>query len=658
MTVNLPVLEILQGSENPSADEALVEGLARAEASCHESFVDVLLARRSKKGLSGLIAHFHHMAPKLQSRILEHSETLFGALRGCIKSRDLQTRQNALEMVRRTGSYRLAYLLSLALHDSSANVRQRAAEVLRELADRYFRQEKITLEVLATGPFSGAEQASVQAFSLARLAEERTFLISAIAEAVNDYDVHRRPEVAETVVWFARHLNETLWRAIANRLSNCGRAVVQLIETRSDPRMVPFIYQALGHRDLRPVVARIISYEANDEFMTEFVRWAFLTSDPRVRRGIASIRSLNWLARRGRAIMDLPEGLQSRAVDLILASTMAIERKVAVCRDLLLSGQRVAQRAGLWGLIAIEDPMSTQLIRTVVQWEDQDLSAVAVREMMRRCPEDLPSLLAEQLASDSPSLRQLASEQVTGYGFDQYWQSFEMLSEEDRRRLGKALLMMGRDFVSQVRNKLAGSRAHDRLRAVQIVAALDLQGQLDEEVYRIAYDPDSYVRSSVMSLLGRLPGPTSERILLNGLNDTDERAQANAIEALERLRASDRFNQIRQHLSSDDNRVRANAVKALLSFQSPEAAAILIEMLEHRRAEQRLSALWVVEVLKLMSVSGRVLKLAKYDPDPNVRRRALQAVAVMNNSLRGSGVGGRQAPAAASGTRVTEEAAS
>ena len=165
MTANLPVLEILQASENPCADEVLVEGLARAEPVYREAIVEALLARCSKTGLCGLVTHFDQLVPKLQTRVLEQAEGLFSALRSSIKSKDLQTRQNALELIRRTGSYRLAYLLSLALHDSSAAIRQRAAEVLRELADRYFRQEKITLEVLATGPFSGAEQASVPAFS-------------------------------------------------------------------------------------------------------------------------------------------------------------------------------------------------------------------------------------------------------------------------------------------------------------------------------------------------------------------------------------------------------------------------------------------------------------------------------------------------------------
>lgn len=635
MAGTLPVLKILQATKNVSADDALLEGLAKAEPAYQPPIVEALFARGSTTALMGLVSRFHTFDAKTQNVVLDKSEMLFPVLRRCVKSREHGSRINALEIIRRTGSYRLAYLLSLSLHDPSEDLRQRAAEILRELSDRYFRQERITLEVLSSGPFSGAEQATVQAFSLARLAEERSYLISAITEAVNNYDIHRRREVAEVVVWFSRHISGTLWRAIANRLHGCGRAVASLIEKTNDPRTVPFMYQALGHRDLRPVIARIVSMQHNDYFMREFVRWSFLVPDPPIRRGLAAIRSLTWLGRGTSSVLDLEPTLYFRAVELILATSVTIERKVATCRDLLLASPRQAQRAGLWGLVEIEHEMSTQLIRTVVHWEDPELSAIAVREMMRRAPEDMPAVFAQKVSSDSEAIREMASRRVSEYGFQQYWQSFDMLSDEDRLQLGRALVGAGQDFLPELRAKMASSKAKDRQRAVQIIAALDIAGELEEEVYRIAYDPDTFVRSSVMALLGQLPGPTAERILLNGLNDPDDRVQANAIESLERFRATDRYNLIRERLDSEDNRVRANAVKALLSIQSPEAGAILMEMLDHEQANQRLSALWVVEAMHLMALSAKVLQIAKNDPDSAVRHRALRAVSVLTQAVRG-----------------------
>lgn len=634
MSGQLPVLEILRVIENDHADDALVEGLGRAEPDHLGDLVEALLARNTPGGLLGIIAHFHTLDDKLQSRILDQADVFFGSLRLAVKARQEKTRTNAVDLIGRIGNYRLTYLLSLTLRDSFVGIRQQSAEILRSLVDRYFRQERVTLEVLANKGDPGTDRISVQAYSLARLAEERSYLISTICESINEFQIHRRPEVAETVMWFAHHLNDTVWRAIANRLSACGRAVSELMETTTNPRTVPFFYEALCRRDLRRAATRVISERRDDAFMLAFMEEAFLIVDSRIRRGLSGIRHLAWLGRQGLPILKLDPRYYGQAVELVLATSIPVDRKVAVCRDLLLSGRPEAQRAGLWGLVGIRDDMSTQLIGTIVRWQDPVLSGIALREIMRRRPENLSTVLAVTATGDSPSLNEMVGDQVSKYDFDEYWQSYDVLDENDRVHLGKAVLRSGQDIPLFLRGKLVSPVSIDRLRAIQIISTLGLIGKLEEEIYRIAYDPDNFVRSAVMTLLGKLPGATSERILLNCLNDPDDRVQANGVESLEELRAVSRLQQVRDQLGSKDNRVRANAVKALLSTRAREAGVVLFEMLDHENSTQRASALWVIEALKIMTLAGRVLKIAKTDPDVNVRRRALQAVTILNNAMR------------------------
>lgn len=634
MSAKSPVLAILQVSDNDRADDTLVEGLAKAEPSYQGALVDVLLTRKSATGLLGIVAHFHDLDAKIQSEVLNRADALFSVLRRAVKARDLQTRRNALELISRIGNYRLAYLLCLTLRDRASGIRQRSAEILRELVDRYFRQQHVTLEVLSQSKEVGPDQISVQAYSLARLAEERSYLIATISEAVNDFEVHRRPEVAETMMWLAPHLSETLRRAVSDRRSGCGRAVTRLAQSSTDPRIVPFVYEALSHRDLRPPIVHVLSKRRDEAFMHALMRDAYLVADARIRRGLSAIRHLDWLTRGGQPLLALDPKHYARAVDFVLATSIPIERKMVILKDLLLSGERPAQRAALWGLIQIDDDMSTQLIRTVIQWRDTDLSAIALREMMRRQPKNLPTFLAPTAARGSPAIRSMADEQIRSYGFDEYWQSFDVLDEEDRRRIGKALLESGKSFLPSLRSRLVSQQSSERLRAIQIIGTLQIIKELREEIYRAAHDSNAFVRSAVMTLLGQLRGATSERILLNGLNDADERVQANSIESLEQLRAVGRLEQIRECLSSQDSRVRGNAVKALLTVQSREAGAVLLEMLGHVLPAQRASALWVIETLGLMTLAGRVLRLAKHDPDPNVRRRALLAATALNNALQ------------------------
>jgi len=647
MSVNAVVLNILRASDNPAADNALVDALGRVSPQDRQPLLEALLSRKNEDGLVGLVEQFHRLDEKLQGMILDYSPLLFPVLKRCVKHPNKQTRLNTIELVHRIGNCRLAYLLSSALHDSRAGVRQRAAEVLRLLGDRYFHQEKVTLEVLAKEYTSTVEQLSVQSYSLARLAEERSYLLSAVGEALTNYEVHYRPETAELGMWFAHHIDDRLWRAVSNGQTRCGQAVQNLLRSHKDPRIVPFLYEALICRDLRSAALQAVSGQRDDVVMIEFVRWAFLLADTRIRRALSGIHQLAWLERGAHPLLRLSPELYPRVVDLVLATNLPLEQKVGIFRDLLLRGPPEGRQEALWGLVAIDDEMSTQILRIVIQWDDPDLAGIALREVLRRHPEDLSSVMAEQVTSDSTAIREMASQHVSEYGFEQYWRNYDVLDEGDRHRIGSALLKTDPDFVVQIRRKLTASSAKDRLRALQIINVLEIAADLKQEIYRITHDSDGFVRSAAMTALGQLPGPTSERLLLDALTDPDDRVQANSIESLERLHAVNRMAQIRERLYSDDNRVKAHAVKAAIRFQAKEAMSILAEMLEHPEPAHRASGLWVVESLELMSLSAQIIRMARNDPDPQVRRRALRAIGTLQGAFRSDAPVPTPAPAGA-----------
>ncbi len=650
MSVNQRVLKFLQESDNPAADDALVEGLAKGPPDCHEPILHALLARRQEAGLVGIVANFHLLDDKLRAMILEDAASFFPFIKKCVKAPEERTRLNAVDFVGKSGSNRLAYVLDLALHDSRPGIRQRAGETFRFLADRYFRQERVTLDALAHGEMHTSDKAAVEAYSLARLAEERSYLLSAFDGALTTYDIHQRPEVVEAATWFAPMINDRLWRAVSNTRSRCGHAVLTCVQSAKDPRIVPFLYEALNYRDLRAAVAHIMATRCDEHFVTELIRCSFLLADPRIRKGMLTIRNLAWLERGMRGLLNLPSSLFPRLVDFIMATGIPVEIKVGVFRELLLHGSPLAQRAAIWGLVDTEDENSTQMLRIVVQWDDAELAQVAIRELMRRHPEDVPAMMAEQVENSSRSISDMAGRELSEYGFERYWGGFDAMDDDDRFRVGRGLLSTDPQVIPQLRKRLTSSEPKDRLRVLQIINLLEIAPELKMEIYRIAHDSDTHVRSAVMTALGQLPGATSERLLLEALNDTDDRVQANGIEALERLRAINRLDQIRDRLNSDDNRVKANAVKALLSFQMREAMPILLEMLDNHAAAHRLSALWVIEVMKLMGLSAKVIRIARNDPDLKVRRRAVQAVSVLQHAIRG----GAESPPA---TQVRQEVA-
>ena len=143
-----------------------------------------------------------------------------------------------------------------------------------------------------------------------------------------------------------------------------------------------------------------------------------------------------------------------------------------------------------------------------------------------------------------------------------------------------------------------------------------------EQVFRLAHDPEPVVRSLAIALLAHLPGPTTERILRMAVEDPDDRVQANAVEALDRLDLADRVRWTKGKLESKSSRVRANAVKSLLRTELRQAGEALLDMLQDPSQAHRLSALWVIERLRLHSVLAQIDQMSRLDADRQVQMRA------------------------------------
>ena len=242
-------------------------------------------------------------------------------------------------------------------------------------------------------------------------------------------------------------------------------------------------------------------------------------------------------------------------------------------------------------------------------------SLVAKRELRRRSAD----LRERGMATGGAALPEVGIR----HEFEEYWECFDKDNTESVSLRDKVRKDTGALLVC-IRAKLGSSSAFERTRALQMGNVLGVCKALEEQIYRLAHDPDAQVRSQAVALLRNLPGSTARRLLRQAVDDPDERVQANAIEALDLLDVTDREKETKPKLESLDNRVRANAVKSLLRLDVYEAGDVLLDMLEDSSPANRLSALWVIEKLGLDAVLARLEVLGTNDPDNRVRQRAKQ----------------------------------
>src|SRR5262249_1714237 len=82
------------------------------------------------------------------------------------------------------------------------------------------------------------------------------------------------------------------------------------------------------------------------------------------------------------------------------------------------------------------------------------------------------------------------------------------------------------------RSKLCGHTVQDRMRAYDILTALNLEESFQGDLFPQGDDPDAAIRARVISLLSRIPCATSRRILERAVSDAAARVRAAALEGL------------------------------------------------------------------------------------------------------------------------------
>lgn len=616
------IFDHLSETQNLAADELLLAAMEKAEAPYCGYAAEVLIRRRRPAGLTGAVRNFHSLQPESRETIVGQVDALFASLRKAVHSPNDQIVHNVIDIITQSGNQRLAYLLSTALTHTARSVRDKASQGLAHLVEMYFSMEAALCEECANEYDASDEAMLARIHVLSEFREDGQFLVSALEHAVDNFDSHRRSDVLELCMWLAEQMRGVMWGLAASSKSKVGRCMTEILQRSHDKRLVPAFYRAMSYQQFRAPLARVIAQRRDSEFMIELCRHSWLMAVPAIRKGFGFIHRVTWFEGGVDCLLEQDEASVVSGVRFISATGLAMDQKLELYQELLLTGPQPARRAVLWEIRDIESQASTELLRTVLDWQDDDLSPIAFVELMRRHPEGVPGMMVRNLNSRSPSIRIAAGEHVADTSFERYWEGFDELDAEVRLAAGRAMAKVVSDLPRRLRSKLASSNARDQIRGITIIRMLRLQVEMREPLYKLGSARDEMVRSAAVAALGELGGNTSERIADRAVSDSDPRVRANAIEALDEMGSPHVEAAAMAGLDSDAHRVRANAVKVLLQMNVREAAETLLEMLGHSTTGQRISALWVIEKLHLATLMDRVQRMAEDDPDADVRHRA------------------------------------
>ncbi len=594
-------LPLLLGERNVAADTAITKALPDMPPRVQDAALDLLVERAHGPALTAVVCAYNEYEEHLQRLILEHIDGVRPGMRGAMGAAAFEDRVSAIEMITDAQDGKSAYLLTDALQHRCKQTRERAAIALNRMTDRLLER--------SAGP-PGVDE-------VAGLAIQSDLLADALREGVMIWEIHRQPQVLDAALWMIGRLEPAIRTKLQDPHGRLGFMLLPVIAYAEDPRLAGAVLRALAIPQLRAAAAGAIGRADTPAFIRALLSECWLVADAQIERGCKWIRNAKWNGEWVEKLCRLDGHKVDQALHFLSVTGETDEKRMEIFRALLGGGRAELRQAVVWRLVQDPCAAATELLNTLASRRGDDTAVTAARECRRRNPPARKSGMAAEHADRTQTPI------ATGHdAFDRYFDSFDDPEPETGRTDLEAVLTAIPDVPARLRAKFRSPVAGERSRAIRVAAALKVIGEVDEDIYHLAYDADPTVRAVAVALLSRLPGPTAARILRSTLNDRDDRVQANTIEVLDEFGLGKRVDAVAEKLESSNSRVRANAIKALLGVELHAAAEALLDMLEDQSCAHRISALWVVERMRLRTVLHRIRELGRTDPDEHVRRRA------------------------------------
>ncbi len=598
----------LEHDRNLAVDDALVEALPHLEPEAQFAALRLLAKREHVPSLAAVAIRFTGYPAVLQSMVVQNAIDLAGGLQSAIASPLFEQRASAMELIARSDTGRLAYLLDEALRSRDPRTRELAAAGIHQMTLSWRRR----LDTDSPGE------------ARAGLASQGDGLADAVGSAVRRWESHLQPKVLDAALLLGDRVEPIILRKLSARRSHLSRSLQVALASAYQANQAGAVLRSLAIPDLRTSAAQSILRGTGNELLRGVLGESWLLADPRIERGCRWVQYRSWVHNAVRVVSELDASSIAGAVRFLSSIGGPHDRRLALLKELVQSPSEEAREAAVWTLVHDPTDPATDLLTVIAARPGDSAARMAENEVRRRrgrTAEDEP-----KSRPTSPTVGAVALPDL----WERFWNQFDDPNAFDleNRETIDAVRRRAADVVNLLSAKFASAEPLNRVRALRVAARLGLVKHVEPWVLRAAFDPDAVVRSIAVGLVAELQGPTVRRILERALDDPDDRVQAGAIEAIDRLQLPDRVRLLEPKLDSQHPRVRANAVKALLCLELPRAAETLLAMLDDEFSAHRLSGLWVVEKLRLPSLRARVEQIRDHDPDRRVRRRAGQLLAI------------------------------
>lgn len=494
---------VLGSTRNGAAVSILLPLLDSSDSQLAGDALRTLLKRRSEEVHRQLLRRWSTLSDEWKSIIRQRPGCMSGVFRSVVLDRDAEYFDDACDALLGLREYDLVSSLITASEDRVNPHAPVAAATLVKLV------ELLHEELVGERDYRKRRDPQLV----------RKHVLASLEKSIGRYGDHKCKEIIEAFLMLTGRDNPILKKVLLNPHAKCYLPVIELLSTSPRPGIMRLLLSYLDdpHAPTSAINAAVNRHDA--VFLRSLFRKTGYEPSDASRTNLRKVKSIAWLTDEPQVLNEIDEAGQHAALQLLLATRVNRLKVFAVVRYLLKHGNVGGRRAAA---AALEEFKGAEANRLVVQALDDPDPKVQAHALLQLRQRGIPGALTKLIAQvDSPHevVRSAARRSLDEFRFTRYLSAYDMLEEEVRKSTGMLVKKVDPQTIPLIVKELTCPSRTRRLRALSIVAAMDIAEQVEEPILTAIADDDHFVRTAAADALRRCDTTAARAALREALQD-------------------------------------------------------------------------------------------------------------------------------------------
>ncbi len=513
--------QFLSKTPNAAAVEVLVAGLECPHQVVRHHALRGLMDRRDPAGHHAIFERLDKLDETSREIINERPERLVGTVKEAIHAESLEDCRAACEAIVKYRLYPAITAMVGALGDKDYPYKGLVAQSILDLTESFYG------ELSGSTGGSKASKKGQQAL--------RSRITTALEDATRKYHRHECLEVVEALMIIALSRNVALRTMLQRREGSSHKPIIQALTESERGGVIRLLLGFLEDPQMPRAVLEVIEARSDPKFVDHLLRTigpkpTKLTCDT-----LLQMKSIGWAEPDHKVFPRISGEAHEGAVEMLKRSGMERSKVLDMIGFILLNGKPLGRRAAARALIGFQEPKAAALAVQGLSDEDSIVRANLVIQIRPRKIPGALSLLIGMVDNPPEELRKALCTAMPEFSLHQFLGNFDAMDAEMQVTAGHIVQKIDSDIGKTLRAELEGPSPVRRRRALQAALAMGVISEIEDKVIESVSDSDHMVRVAAAEALAECKSIPSWEALRDAMFDRSVVVQEAAEGSLQRI---------------------------------------------------------------------------------------------------------------------------